>query len=131
MKWYRAFSFLFTSVATGLAAAFLVLLLRPDLVGWDTDTPTQPPTIVERSNGPVSYANAVQRAAPAVVNVYATKIMREKPHPLHGLPLPDAPAGGNPHEGHFGVPFSTPAPCPGAGCLRRDQGLLWKRQSTP
>ncbi len=33
MKWYRAFNFLFTSVATGLAAAFLVLLLRPDLAG--------------------------------------------------------------------------------------------------
>jgi Do/DeqQ family serine protease len=35
----------------------------------------------------VSYADAVQRAAPAVVNVFATKITREKPHPLLDEPL--------------------------------------------
>ncbi|MGB5251205.1 MAG: trypsin-like peptidase domain-containing protein [Sedimenticolaceae bacterium] len=86
MKWYRAFTFLFTSIATGLAAAFLVLLLRPDLVGR---TPAVPPApvLLERSGGPVSYADAVQRAAPAVVNVFATKITREKPHPLLDEPL--------------------------------------------
>ena len=86
MKWYRAFNFLFTSIATGLAAAFLVLLLRPDLVGR---TPVVPPDPIplERSIGPVSYADAVQRAAPAVVNVFATKITREKPHPLLNEPL--------------------------------------------
>lgn len=87
MKWYRVFSFLFTSVATGLAAAFLVLLLRPDLVGRDIASPDPAPAIVERSSGPVSYANAVQRAAPAIVNVFATKITREKPHPLFTDPL--------------------------------------------
>ena len=81
MKWYRAFTFLFTSVSTGLAAAFLVLLLRPDLVGRDTGAPARP-VLLERSGGPVSYADAVQRAAPSVVNVFATKITREKPHPL-------------------------------------------------
>jgi serine protease DegS len=40
------------------------------------------PVLLERSGGPVSYADAVQRAAPSVVNVFATKITREKPHPL-------------------------------------------------
>ncbi len=86
MKWYRAFNFLFTSIATGLAAAFLVLLLRPDLVGR---TPVVPPDPIplERSIGPVSYADAVRRPAPAVVNVFATKITREKPHPLLNEPL--------------------------------------------
>jgi serine protease DegS len=86
MKWYRAFSFLFTSVATGLAAAFLVLLLRPDLVGRQATAPTQP-VLLERSGGPVSYADAVQRAAPSVVNVFATKITRTKRHPLFDDPL--------------------------------------------
>ncbi len=88
MKWYRAFSFLFTSVATGLAAAFLVLLLRPDLVGRTTssgEAPERAPSAV--GSGPVSYANAVDRAAPAVVNVFATKITREQPHPLFSDPL--------------------------------------------
>lgn len=86
MKWYRAFSFLFTSVATGLAAAFLVLLLRPDLAGREP-APPEKPVLLERSGGPVSYAAAVQRAAPSVVNVYATKITRTKPHPLFDDPV--------------------------------------------
>ena len=86
MKWYRAFTFLFTSIATGLAAAFLVLLLRPDLVGRTPGVPPAP-ILLERSGGPVSYADAVQRAAPAVVNVFATKITREKPYPLLDEPL--------------------------------------------
>jgi serine protease DegS len=85
MKWYRAFSFVFTSVATGLAAAFLVLALRPELAG--REPPPAQVQVLERSSGPVSYASAVQRAAPAVVNVFATKITREKPHPLFEDPL--------------------------------------------
>jgi len=86
MKWHRAFSFLFTSVATGLAAAFLLLLLRPDLTGRET-IPTQKPVLLERTGGPVSYADAVQRAAPSVVNVFATKITRTKRHPLFDDPV--------------------------------------------
>lgn len=86
MKWYRAFNFLFTSVATGLAAAFLVLLLRPELAGRESATPPKP-VLLERSGGPVSYADAVQRAAPSVVNVFATKITREKRHPLFDDPV--------------------------------------------
>ena len=86
MKWYRAFTFLFTSVATGLAAAFLVLLLRPDLTGREA-APAPKPVLLERAGGPVSYADAVQRAAPSVANVYATKITREKPHPLFDDPV--------------------------------------------
>lgn len=86
MKWYRAFTFLFTSIATGLAAAFLVLLLRPDLAGREPAPPPRP-ILLERSGGPVSYADAVQRAAPSVVNVFATKITREKAHPLFEDPL--------------------------------------------
>jgi len=86
MKWHRAFSFVFTSVATGLAAAFLVLLLRPDLAGRETP-PAPQPVLLERTGGPVSYADAVQRAAPSVVNVFATKITRERRHPLFSDPL--------------------------------------------
>ncbi|MCB1726653.1 MAG: trypsin-like peptidase domain-containing protein, partial [Gammaproteobacteria bacterium] len=86
MKWYRAFSFLFTSIATGLAAAFLVLLLRPDFAGRETATPP-PPVLLDRTGGPVSYADAVQRAAPSVVNVFATKITREKTPALFDDPV--------------------------------------------
>ena len=87
MKLYRAFTFLFTSIATGLAAAFLVVLLRPDLVGRESAPATPQPVLLERAGGPVSYAGAVQRAAPSVVNVFAVKVTREKPHPLADDPL--------------------------------------------
>ncbi len=88
MQLYRAFTFLFTSIATGLAAAFIVLLLRPDFAGRDqAPAPAPKPVLLDRSGGPVSYADAVQRAAPSVVNVFATKITREKPHPLFQDPL--------------------------------------------
>ncbi len=83
MKLYRVAAFLFTSVATGLAAAFIVLLLRPELLNpHDSEAPAPP--VVE---GPVSYADAVARAAPSVVNVFATKITRNKPNPLFEDPL--------------------------------------------
>jgi Do/DeqQ family serine protease len=85
MKWYRAFSFLCTSVATGLAAAFLVLLLRPDLTGRAAPEPL--PAVIAGGSGPVSYADAVQRAAPSVVNVFAVKLTRQAPHPLLDDPL--------------------------------------------
>ena len=55
MKWYRPFNFLFTSIATGLAAAFLVLLLRPDLVGRETFAPAKP-VLLERTGGNISRA---------------------------------------------------------------------------
>ena len=86
MKWYRAFSFLFTSVATGLAAAFLILLLRPDLAGREA-APAPKPVSLERTGGPASYADAVQRAAPSVVNVFATKVTRETRHPIFDDPV--------------------------------------------
>ena len=89
MKWYRVFSFLFTSVATGLAAAFLVLLLRPDLAGHTVaDAAVEPVAgLSAPAHGPVSYADAVQRAAPSVVNVFAVKLTRQAPHPLLDDPL--------------------------------------------
>jgi len=60
--------FLIKSIAYGLALAFLLLLLFPNLTGghfsfWQTHAE-------EQENAPVSYHRAVRRAAPAVVNVY-------------------------------------------------------------
>ena len=101
MKFYRTFSFVFTSIATGLAAAFLLVLLRPDLVA-----PPRPDTPATQEHAPApapravvdqpgagsppavtSYADAVALAAPAVVNVFASKLTRERPNPLFSDPL--------------------------------------------
>lgn len=60
--------FIIKSIAYGLALAFLLLLLFPNLTGrtfplWQTKAE-------EQVQAPVSYHRAVRRAAPAVVNVY-------------------------------------------------------------
>ena len=88
MKLYRLFTFLFTSVTTGLAAALIVLLLRPDLFqgSWLGDADSNS-TLVASGKAPVSYADAVARAAPAVVNVYASKLTRTSVNPLFEEPL--------------------------------------------
>jgi serine protease DegS len=71
----------------GLAAALLVLVLRPDLL------PLPRPVVEVRQAAPLppaaspgvqpaSYATAVARAAPSVVNVYTTKVITQRAHPL-------------------------------------------------
>ena len=85
MKKSNAYVFLFKATVAGLAAAFVILLLRPDLLGQ------QRPVVELRQgstpaaglgSGPVSYAQAVEAAAPAVVNVYTTKVITERINPM-------------------------------------------------
>jgi serine protease DegS len=96
MKLQKWFSFVLTSITAGLAAAIVVLVLRPELLqNGDQPQPPEPlpaPTIappapaVTPSEGPVSYAAAVKRAAPSVVNIFTTKIVTEQ-NPLFQDPL--------------------------------------------
>ena len=44
-------------------------------------------TPLSRSSGPVSYATAVDRAAPAVVNVYSSRVVEREQHPLMSDPF--------------------------------------------
>ncbi len=87
------FVFLFKAVVVGLAAAFVILLLRPELLGQQQPVSQRPIVELKQSpatsvqtpglgTGPVSYAQAVAAAAPAVVNVYTTKIVTERANPL-------------------------------------------------
>jgi len=88
-----AFVFVAGSVVGGLALAFLIVALRPELVrrtsaapvtvASPASVPGPSPAIAE---GPprVSYADAVQRAAPAVVNVYTSRKVRERVAPSLG-----------------------------------------------
>ena len=89
-------SFLLQTVMTGLAAAFLyVLLIDPDLLRdnstvveviesrKETGTSTAADnTPADTWNGPVSYADAVEEAVPAVVNIHTAKIITHRVHPL-------------------------------------------------
>ena len=63
-----ALVFLLQSVVVGLAVAFLVVLVRPDLL---------PVLGVQAAGQPFSYADAVDISAPAVANVYTKRLVRD------------------------------------------------------
>jgi len=84
MKFRKLLTFVIQSVVVGLAAAVLLLFVRPDLFQG------RPPEVVEfrqgpatpgerpLESGPVSYAHAVELTAPAVVNIFTAKLVRER-----------------------------------------------------
>jgi len=85
MKKSTPYVFLFKATVAGLAAAFVILLLRPDLLGQQrpvVELKQSPVASTGLGSGPVSYAQAVEAAAPAVVNVYTTKVITERVNPL-------------------------------------------------
>ncbi len=72
--------FVFHSVTAGLAIAFLLLLLIPD---WLAGARGRPALAQSAShNEAPSYADAVARAAPAVVNLYTTRYVEPERNPL-------------------------------------------------
>lgn len=84
--------FLFQFATIGLALAFLILYFYPEVL-------TKQPTVVQlkESNRTVSntppgehmttYATAVEKAAPAIVNIYTTKLIRERRNSLLDDPV--------------------------------------------
>jgi serine protease DegS len=69
-------------VATGLMAALLILQALHYRELAQAPAPQVPP-----SASPYSYAPAVRRATPAVVNVYTRKVVRRRFHPLLDDPI--------------------------------------------
>ena len=66
-----ALIFLLQSIVVGLAAAFGVVLLRPELM----------PVIGSCATSPISYADAVDISAPAVVSVYTKRLVQDTSAP--------------------------------------------------
>jgi serine peptidase DegS len=64
--------FLIRSIVAGLALAFVILYLWPNISQRLSPQPTE--TIAEPTMAPVSYADAVDRTAPSVVSIYTTKV---------------------------------------------------------
>ncbi len=92
MKHSSPFWFIVKAAIAGLAVAFVILVLRPDLLGQSrpiVEITESSPEVARnfQSGGPVSYADAVDAAAPAVVNVYTTKIVTERASPLYNDPI--------------------------------------------
>ena len=91
----RGLTFIAGSVVGGLALAFVIVAMRPDLIRGNAGSQPAPlpaPVIVEsaapaRAPERFSYAAAVERAAPAVVNIYTARLVTERidPSPLGEL----------------------------------------------
>lgn len=67
---------------------------QPSLVSTSSEQPANrpPPEIrqaepLTRNQGPASYSNAVNQAAPAVVNIYSSRIVERDQHPLMSDPF--------------------------------------------
>ena len=94
MNTRKLFIFVLEAAISGLAVAFvMILLFRPEAL--ERHAPVNiieaPPIEVgDEENGaaraPASYAKAVRAATPAVVNIYTTKIVTQRPHPLFDDP---------------------------------------------
>jgi len=125
MKLYKPVIFLFQSVTIGLAIAFLVLVWRPELL----DSGKKVVEFIESSpvttasplpaSGPVSYAAAVEIAAPAVVNIHSRKTV------IQSSPLFDDPFFRRFFGEQFGIgPEKREETSLGSGVIVSDQGYI-------
>ncbi len=101
-KFGRTVSFLFRSVIVGLAAAFVIVYLKPDLLPGGRNGATGGP-----DSQIASYADAVSIAAPAVVNIYSTRApdraLSLRDHPLYSFVFgEDEPGPRQPLESSLG-----------------------------
>jgi len=95
MHLFRPLLFLAQAITLGLAAAFLIVLVWPELLPQRTGAPVeirQPlngeaPSVATTASAPGSYAAAVEKAAPAVVNINTAKAVTLRPHPLANDPV--------------------------------------------
>lgn len=85
----RGLTFIAGSVVGGLALAFVIVALRPDLIRRSPEVVARPASVpapaeqIVAAPGParVTYAAAVERAAPAVVNIYTARVVEERVFP--------------------------------------------------
>ncbi|HKE44335.1 MAG TPA: trypsin-like peptidase domain-containing protein [Steroidobacteraceae bacterium] len=85
----RLLGFVARFAIVGLAVAFIVVVLRPELIRAPQATTAVPAPVSFAPTGTAvsTYADAVARSAPAVVNVYADRVVAERtlPPQLEGL----------------------------------------------
>ena len=84
----RGLTFVVGSIVGGLALAFVIVAIRPDLIRRGAAAAVLPAMPAEPASVPaparVTYSAAVQRAAPAVVNIYTQRLVRERVAPSMG-----------------------------------------------
>ncbi|TDY01127.1 trypsin-like peptidase domain-containing protein [Thiohalophilus thiocyanatoxydans] len=125
MRLTRSLKFILQFAVLGLAVAFIVTYLLPDNalnpggnpVVEVREAPSREQPV--RNSGPVSYADAVETAAPAVVNIHTKKLITREEHPLLDDPL---------FRRFFGEEFGGPREREetnlGSGVIISDQGYI-------
>ncbi len=80
----KALRFLGWPLLAGVLLALLIIQRYPQWVGLPQQDVQirQAPSNKRNQQGPVSYADAVSLASPAVVNLYTTKLVNKSTHPL-------------------------------------------------
>jgi serine protease DegS len=125
MRLTRSLKFIIQFVVLGLAVAFILVYLLPHnlLPGGDSnqivevqEAPLRP---LDRNTGPVSYADAVEVAAPAVVNIHTRKVITRESHPLLDDPIFRHFFGDN-----FGGPRKHEETSLGSGVIISKQGYI-------
>lgn len=91
MRLRSILSYIVRAVVLGLAIAFVLTVVWPDLLRPKTDSVDirqAIPTAISRSDfGPVSYAAAVESSAPAVVNINTAKVVATRRYSFLNEPL--------------------------------------------
>ncbi len=119
MRLKRLFTFVFQAATVGLAAAVVLLLFQPDGSGNTATVAIQQEHGGASTPGPASYADAVERAAPAVVNVYTRKRVVRREHPFM-----DDPVFRRFFGDQFGVPRERMESSLGSGVIVSDEGYI-------
>ncbi|MDZ7803185.1 S1C family serine protease [Thiohalophilus sp.] len=125
MRLTRTLKFIVQFAILGLAVAFVVLYLLSDRPLPFDDKPVvelreaPPRESLPRGEGPVSYADAVEAAAPAVVNIHTKKIVTREAHPLLDDPVFRHFFGDN-----FGGPREREETNLGSGVIISEQGYI-------
>ena len=79
--------FILVSVMAGIVAATLILSLGKEKTNQLSLITATDASSMPSASGPVSYADAVNKASTAVVNIYATKILKQRISPLFNDPF--------------------------------------------
>jgi len=91
MRLRPALSYLVQAIVLGLAIAFLVTYLWPEIARHEVPTveirQSAPAAVNRPANGPSSYAAAVDKASSAVVNINTAKVVTVQPHPFFDDPV--------------------------------------------
>lgn len=88
----RLVFFIFQAVILGLAIAFLLSVIWPEILVRPPETveirrANEPLPRTDNNHGVLTYAAAVAKATPAVVNINTAKLVTIQPHPYFSDPL--------------------------------------------